>query len=57
MPCWTNAGSSWLSGSNTKRLRTPPFSFTSSLSRYYREPVISRDNAFDRIRALRRLAC
>jgi hypothetical protein len=37
-------------------LRTPPFSFTSLFSRYYREPVISRDNAFDRIRGLRRLA-
>ncbi|MEI6782946.1 MAG: type II toxin-antitoxin system VapC family toxin [Verrucomicrobiota bacterium] len=24
--------------------------------RYYREPVISRDNAFDRVRGLRRLA-
>ena len=39
-----------------KSLRTPPSSFTSLFSRYYREPVISRDNAFDRVRGLRRLA-
>ena len=35
---------------------TPPSSFTSLFSRYNREPIISRDNAFDRVRGLHRLA-
>ena len=36
--------------------QTPPSSFTSLFSRYYREPVISRDNAFDHVLGLRCLA-